>query len=80
MRRNYALASRERAICMEQVQASIGRWLRDEYDLTQPLPDHLGDLVRRIGSQPSNTHKEKMKLGALPASPGRWRAQKVSNS
>jgi hypothetical protein len=33
---------------MQQVQAAIGRALRDRSDLPQPLPDHLAALAREI--------------------------------
>ena len=33
---------------MQQVQAAIGRALRDRCDLLQPLPDHLAALAREI--------------------------------
>jgi hypothetical protein len=33
---------------IQQVQAAIGRALRDEGDPTQPLPDHLTALARVI--------------------------------
>jgi hypothetical protein len=47
MRRDDLL-SREKANRMRQLQASIGRCLREEYDAGQPLPDRLADLVRKI--------------------------------
>jgi hypothetical protein len=33
---------------MKQVPAAIGRALREDFDFTQPLPDRLADLVRKI--------------------------------
>ena len=33
---------------MQQVQAAIGRALRDRCDPPQPLPDHLAALAREI--------------------------------
>jgi hypothetical protein len=33
---------------MKQVQAAIGRRLKEEYDSVQPLPDRLSDLLRKI--------------------------------
>jgi hypothetical protein len=33
---------------MKQVQAAIGRGLKEEYDSVQPLPDRLSDLLRKI--------------------------------
>jgi hypothetical protein len=48
MRRESARSLREAAAHMTQMQASIGRWLRDEYDTAQPLPARLADLVMQI--------------------------------
>jgi hypothetical protein len=31
-----------------QVLAEIGRRLRDEYDIAEPLPDRLASLVRQV--------------------------------
>ena len=40
--------SREKAAHREQMLTSIGRWLKEEYDTAQPLPDRLAALVRKI--------------------------------
>jgi hypothetical protein len=47
MRGNRA-SSREKAARATEVQASIGRAMRLVYDVSQPLPDRLSDLVRKI--------------------------------
>jgi Anti-sigma factor NepR len=33
---------------LSEVQAAIGRYLRAEYDLAQPIPDRLVDLLRQL--------------------------------
>ena len=48
MRENRVLLSREKANCMKQVQAALGRRLKEEYDSVQPLPDRLSDLLRKL--------------------------------
>ena len=48
MRHAKALLPREAAAHRMQMLATIGRRLRETYDVTQPLPDHLSDLVREI--------------------------------
>jgi hypothetical protein len=48
MRRNGVLLSSEKAAHRTQILASIGRGLREGHDATQPLPDRLADLVRKI--------------------------------
>ncbi len=45
MRSYSLLRSRERSACMERVQAAIGRTLRAEYDLAQPVPERLAELL-----------------------------------
>jgi hypothetical protein len=53
MRRSgSSLTAQAKAAHMAQVQASIGRLLRDDYDTAQPLPKRLADLVRQI-AQPT---------------------------
>jgi len=47
-RRKSDLYAREKVAHLEQIRWSIGRWLRDEYDTTQPVPKRLADLVRKI--------------------------------
>jgi hypothetical protein len=54
MRRNNDLRWRENASQMEQIRTFIGRRLREEYDLAQPMPDRLADLVRII-EQPEDS-------------------------
>jgi hypothetical protein len=39
---------------MKQVQAAIGRRLKEEYDSVQPLPDRLSDLLRKIEEATNN--------------------------
>ena len=51
MRRDSVLLMREKAACAQQIRASIGRRLRDEYDIAQPLPGRLVDLVTKIEHQ-----------------------------
>ena len=48
MRRLEVILSREKADRMKQVQAVIGRALRHECDATQPLPDRLAALVKKL--------------------------------
>lgn len=48
MHGNIALRLQEIAAHREQILASIGRRLREEYDLPQPLPPRLAELVRKI--------------------------------
>jgi hypothetical protein len=48
MRRNGVLLSSEKLAHRAQVLASIGRGLREGHDATQPLPDRLADLLRKI--------------------------------
>jgi hypothetical protein len=48
VQRKSDLFSQEKAAHVEQIRAAIGRWLRDQYDTTQPLPKRLADLVRKI--------------------------------
>ena len=50
MRGEITQLSREKAAGMEQLRASIGQWLRQEYDsyIEQPLPDRLADLLTQI--------------------------------
>jgi hypothetical protein len=33
---------------LSEVQAAIGRYLRADYDLAQPIPDRLVDLLRQL--------------------------------
>jgi hypothetical protein len=48
MRRLNGLSPREAAVHRTEMLAAIGRRLRETYDVTQPLPDPLADLVRKI--------------------------------
>jgi hypothetical protein len=48
MRRSKAWLSREKTEGEAQVRALIGRQLLAQYDVTQPLPDRLVDLLRTI--------------------------------
>ena len=43
----------EEALTRKQTLASIGRTLREEYDISQPLPDRLANLVGQI-AQPTD--------------------------
>jgi hypothetical protein len=50
--RSYShLRSQEKSACMRDIQATIGRQLRAEYDLVQVLPDRLTDLLRQLGQE-----------------------------
>jgi hypothetical protein len=42
------LQSRDKATRMKQVLVSIGRAMKERYDVAQPLPDALGDLVKKL--------------------------------
>jgi hypothetical protein len=33
---------------LNETQAAIGRWLSAEYDLAQPIPQRLVDLLRQL--------------------------------
>ena len=33
---------------LNELQAAIGRWLSSEYDLEQPIPQRLIDLLRQL--------------------------------
>ena len=33
---------------LNEIQAAIGRWLSAEYDLAQPIPQRLVDLLRQL--------------------------------
>ena len=33
---------------LNELQAAIGRWLSAEYDLEQPIPQRLVDLLRQL--------------------------------
>ena len=48
MRRHDLSQSREKAKRMEQVLASIGRAMKENYDTSQSLPGGLADLVKKI--------------------------------
>jgi len=48
MRRNGILLSRENAAHRGHVRAEIGRRLREEYGLAQPMPDRLTELVGKF--------------------------------
>jgi hypothetical protein len=54
-RNDNSLMAWGKAAHMAQVQASIGRLLRDGYDTAQPLPKRLADLVRQI-AQPTEDY------------------------
>src|SRR5207302_1059539 len=47
-RRRGTLQTQHHAAHMEQIRASIARQFRDEYDLAQPLPRRLAELVRKL--------------------------------
>jgi hypothetical protein len=61
MRRNGVLASQQNAECIAQVQASIGRSLRETYDVTRPLTARLADLVREVGRPAKNLQEKQVK-------------------
>jgi hypothetical protein len=54
MSRKSAL-SREKAACVKEVQAELGRRLREEYSTAHPLPDRLADLLRKIEQSTSES-------------------------
>jgi len=57
--RSYShLRSRERSACLEQVQAAIGRTLRAEYDLAQPMPERLAELLEEATQEPDRSEPE----------------------
>jgi hypothetical protein len=40
---------------LNELQAAIGRWLSAEYDLEQPIPQRLVDLLRQLEQlEPTN--------------------------
>jgi hypothetical protein len=60
MRRNRAALSREKAARVTEAQTSIGRQLRLEYDISQPLTARLSDLVRKIAQlQPAEGESQR---------------------
>ena len=63
MPRSRALSQREAA--HRALRAEIGRRLREGYDLTQPLPDHLRELMDRIAQAERDTTQRTG--AALPA-------------
>jgi hypothetical protein len=58
MPRKRAASSQEQAERIKHAQASIGRRLREEYDVTEPLPERLADLVRKIEQPTSESQSE----------------------
>ena len=44
--------------------SSIGRWLREEYDTAQPLPDRLAALVRKIEQSTERVRRKVVPNGA----------------
>jgi hypothetical protein len=58
MRDKNASLSREKAAQREQMLTSIGQWLKLEYDVAQPLPDRLSDLVRKIEQSPASAGEQ----------------------
>jgi hypothetical protein len=38
---------------LSEPQRAIGRWLRRQYDLAQPLPDQLAALLTKVEQQPA---------------------------
>ena len=46
-------ASRKKELSLTEIQAAIGRYLRAEYDLAQPIPARLADLLRQL-EQPNS--------------------------
>jgi hypothetical protein len=48
MPRKKASLGPEDALARGQILASIGRSLREGYDIKEPLPDRLANLVRQI--------------------------------
>ncbi len=55
MRRLNGLSPREAAVHRTEMLATIGRRLRETYDVAQPLPDQLADLVRKIEQLEGNS-------------------------
>jgi len=56
--------SREKEAHREQMLTSIGRWLREEYDTAQPLPDRLAALVRKIEQSTERVRRKVVPNGA----------------
>ena len=50
--------SREKAAHRKQALATIGQKLRQEYDVAQPMPDRLSDLVKEIEQSTSESRVE----------------------
>jgi hypothetical protein len=48
MHENKVLLAGEKANCMKQVRAAIGRQLKEEYACGQPMPERLSDLLMKI--------------------------------
>jgi hypothetical protein len=44
------LRSREKAACIENIRAAIGRQLKAEYQFKLPVPDRIADLVKKYAS------------------------------
>ena len=58
MRRKTILLSRGTAVQRSQVLGEIGRRLRERYELAQPMPDRLAELVGKIEQSGSWTAVE----------------------
>ena len=58
-----ARAARRRDSSLSEMQAAIARALGAEYDLAQPLPDRLADLLRQIERRSGAGQYRKMAAG-----------------
>ena len=58
MRDKNASLTREKAAHREEMLTSIGQLLRREFDVAEPVPDRLSDLVKEL-EQPSSKSRSK---------------------
>ena len=56
--RDSGSLSREKAAHREEMLTSIGQLLRREFDVAEPVPDRLSDLVKEL-EQPSSKSRSK---------------------
>jgi hypothetical protein len=61
------VSARENAVHSAQVLKEIGRRLKDEYDIAQPLPDRLTDLLGQIEGLPEDSKKTTRHSGRASA-------------
>jgi hypothetical protein len=54
--RKNSLLLRENVEHAHQVRAAIGRLLREQYNVAQPLPERLADLMKKIEQSSKNPH------------------------